>query len=169
MQLGVLAQKSRELRNVCSRGRSREEINQRYLRGVNLVPLQKSADNYATHAVADENDVFVFLKNLVVTKNESHVLYQFVDGVTVTDIRARVGVNVHVRILKSRVIGNHLWPICAAIGICPCPHGTAENTMHEYDYGVGVLSTDVAGLSGICARFDNGRLFRVARIHETDT
>jgi hypothetical protein len=87
MQLRVLAQKSRELRNVCSRGWSRKEINQRYLRGVHLVPLQESAYDYATHAMADENNIFVFLKNLVVAKNESHVLYQFVDGVTVTDVR----------------------------------------------------------------------------------
>ena len=112
--------------------------------------------------MADENNIFVFLKNLVVAKNESHVLYQFVDGVTVTDVRTRVRVNVYVSILKRGVIGNHLWPICATIGIGPCPHSTAENAMDKYDYGVGILSADIVGLSGIysvrrdrCEHLDN--------------
>src|SRR6266478_2158865 len=129
-------------------------------------PCQEITYDDASHTLANEDNFFVFLKNLVVAKNETHILYQLADGIAVTDIRTWVRIDVHIGVLEWRVITNHLRPVRMAIGICPCAHGTAKNTMYKHDYCVGIQSANIVRLCEVCTRINGRCLRRVTRLHQ---
>src|SRR6266576_3260727 len=147
---------------------SRKEVYEGHLWGILLVALQEPTHDNASHAVTNEDNSFMFLENFVITKDETHVFDQFVYRVAVTEIGTRVRIDVHISVLEFGILAKHLRPIGAAASVCPRPHSTAEDTMYEDDYGVGVRSPDILRVNVVCARFSGRWLLGVTRIRQRE-